>query len=179
MIDDDIADIKEGVDEKTVKSLENLKDFCYNFFEEMKENKCYFGGIPLYDNPFFLNKSVSLNLKYISGAIQFHRRMTYRTPIQLTIDNEYINHFEDYLCDIKYFLRDGRIFRKNNYFPVTKNYNKLGGICEMEGSIDLRMEKGGRNAKRIIELFPNTCSIVKKKGGLLNLRLNHHFKLKS
>lgn len=175
MIDDDIEDIKEGIDEKSVKSLDNLKQFCINFFKDLRKNDCYFGGIPLYDNPFFLKKDTSFNLKYVSGAIQFHRKVIHRTPIELKIDNEYINHFEDYLCNIKYFLRDGKIMRRNNYFPITKNYNKIGGICEMEGSIDLRMEKGGHSAQRIMELYPKTCSIVKKKGGLLNLRLNHFY----
>lgn len=175
MIDDDIEDIREGVNQKLTKSLDNLKEFCINYFKDLRKYDCYFGGIPLFDNPYFLKEGISTNLKYVSGAIQFHRKVIHRTPIELKLDEHYINHFEDYLCNIKYFLRDGKIMRKNNYFPITKNYNKIGGICEMEGSIDLRMEKGSKNANRIIELYPKTCSIVKKKGGLLNLRLNHFY----
>jgi len=171
MIDDDIKEIKDNENKKI-----NLKSFFDEFFEKLKTHNLHFGGIVLCNNTFFMRRTWTTNLKYVSGALQFYRVDKNKEMIECLF-----NHFEDYFYNIKYFQRDGGILRCNYVTPITKNYNQDGGICSQMGGLDKRLEEAEKNADAICKEYPGMVSKYYKKKGrspeCCNLRLNHRFKM--
>jgi len=164
-MDDDIRDIYEYD-----KPLENLILFGNNFFNELKQNNLFFGGISACDNKYFLRPTTSTNLKYIIGCLRFEIIRRDVPLIKCTM-----GQFEDYEFSCKYFLRDGGVLRKNNYVCKTKYFNPKGGITEDMGGEEERNQKIDNNAKKLVNMFPKMCSIVQKKNRK-NIRLNNYFK---
>ena len=164
MIDDDIEElirVIDGIDEmKTV----------------LTERDAYFGGITLCANRFYTKERVSNNLKYIAGAMQIYRKKENADIIKCDY-----RHFEDYVYNILYFIRDGIICRWDNVIPKTKNYNPDGGICEDYGSLTIRLQDAEEKATTIIERFPGLVKKYYKKKSArgpacVNLRLNGYYK---
>jgi len=174
MIDDDIEELIRVIDKKdTIVDINELID-------EMKtvltERDAYFGGITLCANRFYTKERVSNNLKYIAGAMQIYRKKENADIIKCDY-----RHFEDYVYNILYFIRDGIICRWDNVIPKTKNYNPDGGICEDYGSLTIRLQDAEEKAETITERFPGLVKKYYKKKSArgpacVNLRLNGYYK---
>lgn len=174
MIDDDIEKIVRHIDGED----EILKiDYLINLMiKEMTDQSAYFGGLTLCPNRFFTKPTVSTNLKYISGAFQVYIKK--EGAIIPKVD---YRHFEDYVYNIEYYLRDGKIIRYNNIIPITKNYNPIGGICADYGSLKKRLDDASLKADEIVLKYgPKIVKKVEKKKSsrgpaCTNLRLNSYY----
>ena len=159
MIDDDIKGIK------SIRPNFNLINFFYEAFETMGKENVKFAGCCPYDNEYFMNPIYSTNLKYTGGHLIFE--LIRQTPI-----NVEINHFEDYIANILYFIRDRKLLRFNDVYVQTKYYNPNGGIVQTYGSLEKRKEAAEQLSNKIEQYFPRLCRRYKKKKfDVYNLKL--------
>ncbi len=173
MIDDDIKKIRKYEEDLNTEEILTLIE---NMMDTLESRNAYLGGFTLCNNSFYMKSSISNTLKYISGAFQLHR-VSDRTPIR----TDY-RHFEDYVCNMEYFKRDGIICRWNYITPITKNYDEVGGICSDYGSLEARLKDAEVIADTIISNYPDKWvkKVYKKKSARCpacwNLQLNYRAK---
>ena len=167
-----------SVGEKIIMLDDDLKDICstdryfdlFTFFRSMfvtmeKENVKFAGCTP-HSNEFYMKEDYSTNLKYSGGHLI--AEIIREKPIIVNI-----NHYEDYVANILYWVRDKKLLRFNNIYVKTKYYNPEGGIVETYGSLEKRKEAADHLATELEELFTkDICSKYKKKKyAVFNLRL--------
>lgn len=173
-MDDDIKNIIHFEDKKKYnKNDNNLKDLIKIGFENCeKENAGLWGCCP-YDNPFFGNQEVSTKLKYIiqacCGAIINHEaeERSYTT-------------IEDFERTLKYFMKDGKVVRVNNYGLDTKYYAD-GGLNDYRN-----FENKEHDIIDLCSKYPDMVKIKykKTKGEIIknpqsvDIRFNYNFKKK-
>ena len=159
-IDDDIRDICSTQENFNIKSFFNLA------FNTMKKHNLKFGGATPYENEFFMKEGYTIdNLKYTGGHLIFEEIR--ENPLEVKE-----KHFEDYIANIEYFMRDNKLLRFNDVFVKTKYYNPNGGIVESYGGLDKRKEDAEKLAKEIEKKYPLHCKAYKKKKyDVWNLRL--------
>jgi hypothetical protein len=173
-MDDDIKNIIHFEDKKKYnKNDNNLKDLIKIGFENCEKENCGLWGCCPFDNPFFGNQEVSTKLKFIiqavCGAIINHEA-----------EERSYSTIEDYERTIKYFLKDGKVVRVNNYGLDTKIYAD-GGLNEYRN-----FENKEQDIKDLCSKYPDMVKITykKKKGEIIkhpqsvNVRFNYNFKKK-
>tara|TARA_R110000796_G_scaffold156778_2_gene273555 strand:- start:4282 stop:5058 length:777 start_codon:yes stop_codon:yes gene_type:complete len=163
-LDDDLKSIKSKRDNF------NLINFFYEAFETMGKEDVKFCGCSPYSNEFFMNTIYTTNLKYTGGHLIFE--IIRENPINVVID-----HFEDYLANILYFIKDKKLLRFNDVYVETKYYNQEGGIVESYGSLKKRKEAAEQLSTKIEEYFPTLATAYKKKKfDVVNIRLKYRSK---
>jgi hypothetical protein len=161
MIDDDIKNIK------SIRKHFNLPHFFNEAFRTMEKENVKFCGCCPYDNEYYIkNTKYSTNLKYTGGHLIF----------EIIRDNPLVvkeKHFEDYIANIEYYKRDGKLLRFNDVYVKTKYYNPNGGIVSTYGNLENRKKDAEKLAYELSEKYKNFCSpYFKKKHKVYNLRLN-------
>jgi len=160
MIDDDIIDIKS----KRVNF--NLKDFFKEMFETMNKENVKFAGCCPYDNEYYMKEGYSTSLKYTGGHLI--AEIIRKDPLKVDI-----SHFEDYVANIEYFIRDKKLLRFNDVYVDTKYFNTEGGIVAHYGGLGNRKEKAKDLALLLEKKYEGYCkSYFKKKFSVYNLKLN-------
>jgi hypothetical protein len=166
-IDDDIEAINQ-ID----KPVENLDYFIEFMFYKTYELGLNLWGICCFDNPYFLKKSISTNLKYICGG--FCGEIIDRKKYDIYTD---FDHFEDFAFSCEHFIRDGGVVRNNEYCVITKNFAE-GGIVHSYNGLENRKKDMEKASKYFIERFGDMARIKIKKYGF-DIRLNHNYKHES
>ena len=175
IVDDDIRNIIELIPAEYTKdnradSIENLHKFIEDGFDKCREVKATLWGVCLFDNPFFLKKGFTTNLKYIGafyGVIVTHNTKA----IKVTIDQ-----FEDFQYSMEHFLLDGVVLRYSNIGLVSNWYNQNGGICANKGGLENRLKESVLNGDMLVNKYRGMLKLYNKKDGTLNIKLNHNFK---
>jgi hypothetical protein len=176
-IDDDVEEIYkcEFGDTPNLNRLNivsDLDEWIRNAFKLCAEKNLNFWGVPSFDNPFFMNKEPSTNLKYIGGVFVGLIIDKEKKPIRVNID-----HFEDYEFCCLHFLRDNGILRFNDMALKSNFYNPKGGICATYGGFMNRMEDAKHVAEYLVNNYRGMCSITNnKKRDLINMKLNSRYK---
>jgi len=163
-IDDDIKGIN-----KIDKPIEDLDSFIKNMFEKTKQLNFNLWGICAYDNPFFMKKSITTNLKYICG--NFCGEIIDRNKHDIYTD---FDHFEDFAFSCEHFIRDGGVVRNNEYCVITK-YFAIGGIVESYGGLENRKKDMEEASIHFVDKYQGMCRRILKKYGY-DIRLNHNYK---
>lgn len=164
-IDDDIKKILD-YDSK----LNNLQLIINLGFRECIEKNLNIWGVSLCTNPFFLQKKITYTNKYICAGFFGYRYTLDKLP--LLVD---VGHGEDFQRSMEAFLRDGGLIRFNWIALETKNYNKVGGICESLGSLEKRKKEAEENLKYLCNRYGSMCRLIYKKKTGYDLRLNNFF----
>jgi len=163
-IDDDIDEIYDGA-----KPIENLDEFLNYAFFQTKKRDLNFWGVCGFNNPFYLNDTISTNLKYICGAF---------CGLIIDRDKELLltqfNHYEDFEFSILHFKRDKGVVRFNSIGLKTKYFGD-GGINDSYGGLDKRQKDMEVAGNKFIALYPGYARLIKKKIGH-DLRLNYRAK---
>ena len=163
-IDDDIDAIN-----KIDKPVEDLDFFIKNMFDITKNLGFNLWGICCFDNPYFLNESISTNLKYICGG--FCGEIIDRSKHDIYTE---FDHFEDFAFTCKHFIRDGGVVRNNEYCVIIKNFAE-GGIVKSYGGLENRKKDMEKASHYFISRYGSMARIKIKKYGY-DIRLNHNFK---
>ena len=162
MLDDDLKDICSTRD-----NFDILKWFDEVFITMEKEDVKFAGATP-YSNEFFMKEGYTTSLKYTGAHLIFE--IIRSVGDRLLLD---INHFEDFLMNLVYFIKDKKCLRFNDIYVKTKYFNKNGGIIGSEGSIEKRMENAQKTSNRIQLSFKELVSeIWSKKFKCINLKFH-------
>ena len=176
MLDDDLMDIKQkgwvDTEQEQTKSM-NLPVLFDYMFSIMKKEDVKFSGCNPCPNEYFMRKGYSQNLRYTGGHLiaEIIRDKNER------INVEY-NHFEDYVANIEYFIKDKKLIRFNDIYVKTKYFNPVGGIAETYGSLNNRKDITESVANEIIEKYGRKygCVIFNKSAKCFNIKLNFRCK---
>jgi len=160
-MDDDITDL---IDIKK-KSVENLDSVISEGFKICKEVGSKLWGIYPVANPFFMDQTVSTDLKYIVGA--FYGVLKYGATPEIPMDDK-----EDFYRTCAYFQNDGIVARLNYYAPITKYYKEKGGMQERRTS-----ETNLTGALLVRDTFPLLATVYTRKStGNAEIRLKRQKK---
>tara|TARA_R110000822_G_scaffold58780_1_gene146894 strand:+ start:7752 stop:9029 length:1278 start_codon:yes stop_codon:yes gene_type:complete len=169
-IDDDITDVFQATDNKTMSKVENLHKLINQAFYRLDKSKMW--GVYPVSNPFFmkpkevdendswfsLKENQTTDLRFCAGCLYGiinHHDMKYYPSIE---------EKEDYETCIKMFLRDGCITRYNNICIKQQKYSKGG--C---GSGEPRIKRNQEMAKKLCDAYPDYVSM--KTGSDCEVRL--------
>ncbi len=168
MIDDDIMDICKANSDYPL----NLYRFFNSVFKTMSYEKVKFAGCNPVSNEFFMKEGYTTNLKYTGGHLIFEVIREKEDRIEVKE-----RHFEDYIANIKYFIKDKKLLRWNDIYVKTKYYNPDGGICQQYGGLDKRLEDAEKLAIELEVIYKGFVKSYFKKGSsrcppCWNLKLN-------
>lgn len=162
MLDDDLKDIC------STRNNFKLLDWFKEVFETMEYEGVKFAGATPYANEFFMKQAYTTSLKYTGAHLIFEEIRNLGDRLYLDI-----NHFEDFLMNLVYFIKDKKCLRFNDVYVKTKYFNKDGGIIGSEGSIEKRMENSQKTSNRIQLAFRELVSQVwSKKYNCINLKFH-------
>lgn len=161
-VDDDIEGLFIKKSDTLLKKIVDLNKFFNRAFECLKKEKLYIWGVYPIKNPFFMQDTVTTNLKFIIGTIYgFINRHTKNIQPSLNIAEK-----EDYEQSIKYFIKDGGVLRYNNITFQSKKHSK-GGLGETSG----RLEANKFAADYISKTYPDYVKIFHRSNGMTELRM--------
>ena len=122
-MDDDITDIKEKIDDKTLINIRELDLEIEKGFDLCKEHNTILWGIYPCDNKMMMKNIVSTHLMFCVGWM-----------FGVIIDKEClslsISQYEDYERSIKVFKKYNKVIRLNYICAKTKYNNNTGGMCD-------------------------------------------------
>ena len=155
-MDDDIDRLCTlGSKEKKLIDLEDFDGFIKKAFRHAIKNHCRLWGICSHNNAFYMNKSVSMGLRYVIGTfyglINTHDKDTY-----ISLDDPY-QAKEGCERSILFYLKDGAVMRVNHVGLETKFFNNRGGLTGMRTKESIR--KAGES---LIKKYPQYIYFKKK-----------------
>jgi len=148
-LDDDISYLAKKNGNKLDKVL-NLKQIVNKAFSICLSNKTKIWGVSAVSNPFYMDDSISSNLKFIVGC--FYGFINDKDDYW----NNSVEVKEDYELTLKHYERFGKIIRLNGYGPVTKYYTESGGLYDIR--------TGETSERAALYLMNNYPDWVKLKG---------------
>lgn len=158
-IDDDLDQICEKVNDKSIEPIKDLNKMIIENFEITEKQNLNIWGVSAYHNPFFLKDNMTTNLKYICGAFYGLIIDKNKKPLQTKF-----NHYEDFEFSILHFQRDGGTVRFNKYCLITKYFGE-GGINESYGGLQNRKKDMEVAGKKFILLYSDYSRLIEKKYG--------------
>ena len=180
--DDDCKDLTEMIDKKRTTRVQNVDKFIRYMYSELIKNNLYIWGVTAVDNPFFMNGSLSTNLKFIVGVfygIINRKTATFLNPFNGEPENLKCSHNskDDILQTLKYFLCDGGVLRCNYVAPKTKYWDVPGG---MTAFMPDRKSKALEDCKWLKEHYPKMIIKTRtKKNGHSDVLLNYRYRTKA
>ena len=160
-LDDDIEIVKEMIDKKNGKEIDDLNLFVENAFKMCEEKGLYIWGVYPVDNYYFMNKNFSTDLKFICSAF-------YGYIVRHSLDFTGFKVKDDYNFCIQHFIKDGGVLRFNYITYKTKYFCKTGGITERLGE---RVNISKIEALMLKEKYPKFVSTKIRKNGMWEVRL--------
>jgi hypothetical protein len=172
-IDDDISKfIKLDTDKYEGKATaipftgDGLDKFIKDGFRECLRKKLNLFGIYPVDNPFFMSRRISYDLRYIIGSAWG----CVNGDIRVSMDDK-----EDFERTIKYYIQDGGVIRYCNVSVVSSYYREKGGMQETRTN-----ERILQSAQRLVKIYPKLCSLyLGKKNGFAEVKLNDKSSVKN
>lgn len=160
--DDDVYKIQRYIDSKTLVDLKNLNEFiCYAFYVAEKL-KIHFWGVYGVSNPYFMENSIALGLRYLEGSF-FGTINTRSKDMNLTN-----NYKEDFERSIRAYLFDGSVARFDFITFESRFWVEPGGL-QYDGNRTSENEK--KDAEYVINLFPKVCKINTAKKDRFEIKL--------
>jgi hypothetical protein len=116
-------------------------------FAECKRVGANFWGDYPVPNGFYMENSISYDLKFIMGS--FWGCFNPGTDVQITIGN---GEKEDYMRTIQFWERDGKVVRMNFWAHKTATYNEAGGL--QSDGVKARQEREQRTVNEMLKKWP-------------------------
>jgi hypothetical protein len=158
-MDDDVEEFQMLKGEKLVK-LKNVDDFFVNAYKLLKKNKLFIWGIYPVQNPFFMYKEITTDLRFIIGVTYgFISRHNRKLRPSINAETK-----EDYEQTILYYKMDGGVMRFNNVTTKTK-FNAPGGL-----GTD-RFERNKTAATYLFKTYPDIVTVFQRKNGTYEVKL--------
>ena len=158
-MDDDVEEFQMLKGEKLVK-LKNVDDFFVNAYKLLKKNKLFIWGIYPVQNPFFMYKEITTDLRFIIGVTYgFFSRHNRKLRPSINAETK-----EDYEQTILYYKMDGGVMRFNNVTTKTK-FNAPGGL-----GTD-RFERNKTAATYLFKTYPDIVTVFQRKNGTYEVKL--------
>jgi hypothetical protein len=154
-LDDDIKDMYESIDEKTLTPLQDLNNFVSEGLTKLRDEKCNVMGVYPIKNAGWMmaNKNaVSSSLNYCCGAciLVLNYRLTQRRRLNLV---------EDFEFSLRNFLQFGKILRNNRICVEANQYTLAGGLqYNNNRNIDNKLKE----IKQLQAEFPEYIKLVVK-----------------
>ena len=153
-LDDDIKDLFEATDKKTLTPLQDLNKFVSDGFTKLEKENCNLMGVYPIKNAGFMfgNKDeVSNKLNYCCGAV-------------LLIQNRHsvrrsLNLIEDFEFSLKNYLNDGKVLRHNRVCVEANMYTASGGL---QYNNNRNPQNKLTEIKRLINEYPEYVKLVMK-----------------
>lgn len=130
MLDDDIKKISIKIDDKTLNEVYDLDGFIQDAFRICNDNKIRYFGAYSVDNPYFMKKTITFDLKYIVGnmiGIVNNHEILRDEGEECKARADYTAGKESHEMTIKYYLADGGIGRFNYIAPTSTYWGGEGG----------------------------------------------------
>ena len=147
-LDDDVEKIQIMKDEKTILDFSDLDDFFNYAFDVCEKLKVHYWGVYGVNNPYFMDKSIALGLRYLEGSfwgnINVHDKSTY-----VTLDDK-----EDFERSLRAYVFDGSVARFDFISFESKFWTEPGGMQFDGERTPERVENSGR---KLLEIFPQLC----------------------
>jgi hypothetical protein len=126
-IDDDVSDVVEAVDKKTLRPVPNLDRMFRDAFTTAADKSCYLWGVAPVPNAFYLNPGkASAGLKFCIGTLfGWWSRGPHHTTQRLYLDEK-----EDYERTLRFYDHDGQVLRLDGVSIKTRHYEEPGGMQE-------------------------------------------------
>jgi len=166
-LDDDIAEVLERSSDKLIPTRYTFDQIAETGFAHAEKEKARLWGINPTMNNFFLSDAISVGLRYIcanfmgsyAGDWVFTDEKRRMTPTG-----------EDHHSSLRSFTRYGSVVRLEYLCPKTKYFAK-GGIdaCVTENGLT-RKERHAQELIWVQSQYPHLATVVKKAGGIVNLR---------
>lgn len=154
-IDDDIEEIKERVDKKTLETVYKLGDVIDEGFEQCQLMSCSLWGIHYCNNAYFMPYDVRVGLATIAGG--FFGYVVEKKDNELVS----IDDYEDIERSIKFYLKDDAVVRLDKYTTKTKTRTQKGGTQDYKNWRSL-VDDGGMQDYRSLETCENGASYLAK-----------------
>ena len=146
----------------------NLELIIKAAFRECRKYKLRLWGIYPVANRFFMDKTVTTDLKYIVGC--FYGLINVNPLNEFSMDDK-----EDFYRTCNYYQYDAGVMRMNWIAPVTKYYKEKGGMAERR-----TLATNQQGTELVAALFPDYATITKRKNNpYVNLRLRDRTKNRS
>ena len=148
-LDDDVTELRVlGKDGELRKVIDDFKSIVEYGFHLMRKHSTTLCGIYAVDNPFFMNKTLSVGLYFCVGV--FYLTFNDKSQnMQLTITNK-----DDYERTIKTYLKRGKVIRFDNITVKTNYYTERGGLQATDERTSEEIYKAG---KYLIRKYPQLC----------------------
>tara|TARA_Y100000588_G_C14233890_1_gene916410 strand:- start:1403 stop:2152 length:750 start_codon:yes stop_codon:yes gene_type:complete len=159
-MDDDIDEMTQKVDDKTLATVFNLDEHIRFYFEKTEQLGLFMWGIYPVNNPLFMQKKITTELKYILAG--FYGWKNRHSDVALVC----VDDKEDFERSMKYYLNDGGVVRFNAMSFKTVFYGTAGGMQETRTD-----EKIKRASIKMKEMYPDLCEVFVSKRGKYELRL--------
>jgi hypothetical protein len=166
-MDDDIGSFIEWSSnaKRNEIKLRDLKAVIRQGFDACRKAGCSLWGIYPTPNGYFMKNQHTTDLRFIIGAFNgcFNPGTKGPKGVKLSLEMDK----EDYERSIRFYMRDGAVVRMRNIAPKTAYYTEKGGNQEYR-----TMETVAAGAKKLVEMFPEMCSLnLTKKSGYPEIRL--------
>ena len=116
-------------------------------FDECRRVGANFWGDYPVPNGFYMENSISYDLKFIMGS--FWGCFNPGTDVQITIGN---GEKEDYMRTIQFWERDGKVVRMNFWAHKTATYNEAGGL--QSDGVKARQEREHKTVAEMLKKWP-------------------------
>ena len=162
-MDDDIDDIVHTIKNVKSVSVDNLKEIFEESFKLCPDG-LWGMNATLTSNNFFANGKDNLGhhqLSIVNSCLGYYNDKS----IKLSVPEK-----EDFERVILFYLKNKNILKRGQYGIKTKYWTNKGGLQDIY-DFDKRKEIQLLSANMIMEKYPNHAYMVKRKNGIVDLRL--------
>lgn len=147
--DDDVRGFVRLTNEGKLRPVrpEEFKEIVNMAFAECKKVGANFWGDYPVPNGFYMENTISYDLKFIMGS--FWGCFNPGKDVRITIGN---GEKEDYMRTIQFWERDGKVVRLNFFSHKTATYNEAGGL--QSDGVKARIEREKSTVKTMLEKYP-------------------------
>lgn len=162
-VDDDVVGIFQLKNDKIIK-FNDLDVFVKDAFKKLKELNLYIFSVHPTYNPFFMQNTVTTDLRFCIGTF-FGYRVRHDKDLIPTV-----NEKEDYELTILHYIKDGGVLRYNYLGIKTRFHTTKGGL----GGIENRFAVNKQAAEYLHKKYPRYTRISIRKNGMYEIALRRN-----
>ena len=162
-VDDDVVNIVKLKNDKTV-IFNDLDIFIKEAFKKLRELKLYIFSIHPTFNPFFMQNTVTTDLRFCIGTF-FGYIVRHDKDLIPTV-----NEKEDYELSILHYIKDGGVLRYNYLGLKTRFHTNKGGL----GGLENRPAVNKHAAEYLNKKYPLHTRIKVRKSGMYEIALRRN-----
>lgn len=160
-IDDDLRGLSIRVDPKRLIPLSTPAQLFEEAFHFCVLNEARFWGVYPVPNPFFMESTLTTDLRYCPGGC-FGVIVSHDSRLDILLEDK-----EDFERTLRYYTTDGRIVRLNHVCMKTEGYSGAGGMQETRTK-----ERVRESARKLAKWFPDYCKVTPGgKRGFMEVKL--------